>query len=208
MLRLQCTSVSVSLSPLLLGNHSNISIHSCLFPELNYSLLHSEKFISCSCSWPKHRVPTTFIVNPRGYQILQWGFFIPDSCSVFSISRFHPALPRTTLKQLLSSLGFSLSYPTPPTLRDSALPTELSLEGRTWHLKWHREVTIGKGWIVIITNTLWGNPSLDIPSRSPSPWSAGKPHVLEAEGQVLIWEGYFLHPKEFLRASRQIWEVF
>lgn len=79
--------------------------------------------------------PPTFIVNPRGYQILQWGFFFPDTCSVFSISHFHPALPWTMLKQLLFPFGFSLSYPTPPTSRESPFPTELSMERRMWHLK-------------------------------------------------------------------------
>lgn len=89
---------------------------------------------------------------------------MPDVCSVFSISQFRPSFPWTTLKQFPSFLGFSLYYPTPPTSRESAFPTELfailNLEGRTWHLKQHRVVTISKERLVIIISVLGDNTFL------------------------------------------------
>lgn len=95
----------------MLENHIITSISPRLLPMQCRSPLHSAA--SCfpiSAADPSSRVPTILLSS----LILQADYFctkdfIPDVCSVFSISQFHPPFPWTALRHFLSFLGSVLS---------------------------------------------------------------------------------------------------
>lgn len=115
--------------------------HLYLPPSPTYAGLHSvTSWFPISVADPSNGVPTTLLSS----LIFQAEYFctkdfIPDVCSVFSISQFHPPFPWTTLKHFLSFLGSLLSN----TAHFKAASTStklfavLNLEGRTQHVSWH-----------------------------------------------------------------------
>lgn len=174
MLKLRWTSLSVSLSPLLLGNQQHFHLllplpYAKWFPpalwKVDFMLLQLNQARS------SHHL---LLFNPTKSCQEDFSFLTLALC--FPFLSFCLALCSNS-----SSLPLVFHFPIQHHPLQGAQPfPELSWEGRTWHLKWHRVVTISRGSIIIITNVFWGNTSRHIPSCSPSP-----------EGQVWIWGGLF-----------------
>lgn len=107
-----------------LGNHINLFIYSAPLHTQYFSpIALPEKLISCYCSWPKqqssHHLLSQLILEAKNF--CNKGF-IPDACSVFSTSQFHPSFPWTTLKRFLSFPAFSLYYPRRPLQGSQCFP--------------------------------------------------------------------------------------
>lgn len=150
-------------SPFTLGNDIHVFIYSSPLSAMLFPL---KSLIHVAAADPRN-IPTTYFHSYSSglkHSAIRTSFL---SLALDFPFQFDPSFPWTTLKQLLSFLGFPLHSPTPPTSRESVFPTELfailNLEGRMWHLNRHCVVAISKGWTGIITNAPWDNTFL--PSR-------------------------------------------